>query len=243
MARTRKKKSLYEVIGKTHPKSDYDKTLEQSSPEKTGEAEPIKTRLFERVTRWPKRPRIVQFNAGRIEISMPYQIAIALLLGIVLLLLVFFRLGQISYLSSQEAVNSAAKTPESAQKATPRPASRETQTPDTAGKTTLTAEETRPAWSKGNNRIVIQTYELRTHLEPVRQYFAANSVQTEIKRIGGMYYLVTAEKYENPERPGTNGHWAKQKIIKLGAGYKAPPGYETFGSKPFHDAYGMRFDD
>ncbi len=58
-----------------------------------------------------------------------------------------------------------------------------------------------------------------------------------------MYYLVTKEKYDNPERSGTDGSKAKQDIIKLGAAYKAPQGYGTFGPKPFHDAYGMRFDD
>ena len=90
---------------------------------------------------------------------------------------------------------------------------------------------------------MIQTYQLRTHLEPVKQYFAQFGIETDIKKIGDWYYLVTKDKYENPEKSGTDGYFAKQKIIELGAEYKAPQGYETFGSKPFYDAYGQRFDD
>jgi hypothetical protein len=84
---------------------------------------------------------------------------------------------------------------------------------------------------------------LREHLEPVRLYFAEKGIETEIRRIGDRYYLVTSQKYDNPEREGTEGYQAKQKIIETGAGYKSPPGYESFGTRPFSDAYGMRFDD
>ena len=243
MVRARRKKSLYEVIGKTHSKPGYDKTLEQPTPGKAGKDEPITTRILETVAKWPRRPRIIQFNAGRLELSMSYQLAIALLLGIILLLLVVFRLGQTSNLSRQKAADSATRAPESARAAALRVTGSETQTTDSARKTMLNAQKTMSAEPKGSNRIVIQSYELRAHLEPVRRYFAENGIETEIRRIGGTYYLVTEGKYENPERPGTNGYLAKQKIIEMGAKYKAPPGRETFGSKPFHDAYGMRFDD
>jgi len=242
MARNSKKKSLYEVIGKTYSKSYYGKTLEQLAQERDKD-ESITTPPFEGVARWPRRPRIVRFNTGRIELSMPYQLAIALVLGVVLLLLVVFRLGQTTYLSGQEAADSAAEMPEGLQKAALEAAGSETLTPVAARETTLSTAKAGLAGSENSNRIVIQTYELRAHLEPARQYFAGNGIETEIRRIGGTYYLVTTRKYENPERPGTNGYLAKQRIIELGAGYKAPQGRETFGSRPFHDAYGMRFDD
>jgi len=249
MARNRRKKSLYEVISKTRLKSSYSKTLEQLHPEKSDKDEPATAKsaiqVPERAAQWPKRPRIVQFNAGRIEISMPYEIAIALLLGVVLLVLVVFRLGQ--NLSSQKVTVSATKVPKSVQKEAVRVAASATQTPDAVEKTSpdvpVSAEKVGPAKSKGDNRIVIQTYQLKAHLEPVKQYFAGFGIETEIKKIDDWYYLVTKNKYENPERPGTNGYSAKQKIIELGAKYKAPSGYETFGSKPFHDAYGKKFED
>ena len=249
MARNRRK-PLYEVIGKTFAKSGYGKTLEQPHPEKSGKDKPTAARsairVSERPAQWPRRPKIVQFNADRIEISMPYQIAIALLLGVVLLVLIVFRLGQITYLSSQKTADSAAKMPKNQQTEAEQVVSEASQTPvptEEIAPVSAFVENIEPAEPKGNNRIVIQTYQLRTHLEPVKQYFAEKGVETEIRRIGGIYYLVTEKRYENPERQGTDGYIAKQEIIKLGAKYKAPQGYETFGSRPFHDAYGMRFDD
>jgi len=246
MVRNRKKKSLYEVIGKTWPKSSYGKTLEQLYPEKSGDAKPTTAKsaiqVPKRAAQWPKRLRIVQFNAGRIEISMPYQLAIAVLLGVVLLVLVVFRLGQIS----QKVANPAVKIPKSVQKVAERATAGIPQTPGVAEKTALasaSAEKAEPIKLTGNNRIVIQTYQLRTHLEPAKQYFAQFGIETEIKKIGDWYYLVTTNKYENPEKPGTDGYIAKQKIIELGAKYKAPPGYESFGSKPFDTAFGKKFDD
>lgn len=233
MARNRKKKALYEVISRTRPKPGHDKPLEQLHPEKSDKERPAgesTTRMPERVAKWPKRPRIVQFNADKIEISIPYQVAIALLLGVILLVLVAFRLGQRTRSEQGVTTSNAERAVKSSKAAN-----------------LSTVETKKPAAAvekpKGNNRIVIQTYQLRTHLEPVKQYFAQFGIETEIKKIGDWYYLVTKDKYENPEKSGTDGYFAKQKIIELGAEYKAPQGYETFGSKPFYDAYGQRFDD
>jgi hypothetical protein len=264
MAHNREKKALYEVMSKAAwPKPRYDKALEPLHPEKTGEDKQTATRfsipLHKRAANWLNRPRIVQFNAGRIEISMPYQLAIALLLGLVLLVLVVFRLGQITYRSSQKAAGPAAKMPESVRKAAPLVTAEHA----VAGKVTAVvapqkaapAEEKTPVPSvvqkvepvavkpKGDNRIVIQSYQLRADLEPVKQYFAGFGIETEIIKISDWYYLVTKDKYENPGKPGTDGYLAKQKIIELGAKYKAPPGSESFGSQPFRDAYGKKFDE
>jgi Na+-transporting methylmalonyl-CoA/oxaloacetate decarboxylase gamma subunit len=262
MAHNREKKALYEVMSKAAwPKPRYDKALEPLHQEKTGEDKQTATRfsipLHKRAANWLNRPRIVQFNAGRIEISMPYQLAIALLLGLVLLVLVVFRLGQITYRSSQKATGPAAKMPESVQKAAPLVTAERA----VAGKVTAVvapqkaapAEEktpvppviqkVEPVKPKGDNRIVIQSYQLRADLEPVKQYFAQFGIETEIIKISDWYYLVTKDKYENPAKPGTDGYLAKQKIIELGAKYKAPPGSEAFGSQPFRDAYGKKFDE
>ena len=252
MARNREKKALYEVMSKAAwPKPRYDKTLEPLHPGKTGENKQTTTKFLPllrgRAAKWLNRPRIVQFNAGRIEISMPYQLAIALLLGLVLLVLVVFRLGQITYRSSQKATGPAAKMPESVQKAAPKvtavvapqkaaPVEEKTPVPPFI-------QKVEPVKPKGDNRIVIQSYQLRADLEPVKQYFAGFGIETEIIKISDWYYLVTKDKYENPGKPGTDGYLAKQKIIELGAKYKAPPGSEAFGSQPFRDAYGKKFDE
>jgi hypothetical protein len=187
----------------------------------------------ERAAQWPRRPRIVQFNAGRIEISIPYQLAIAFLLGIILLVLVVFRLGE-------GVGESAAKK----QKNNPDAPAGQGQTTDTDEKISPGGEKVGPAELKGNNRIVIQTYPVRAHLVPVQQYFARFDIETEIIPIDNQWGLVTKAKYEEkPEREGTDGYLAKQKIIELGVKYKAPPGYETFGAKSFETAHGMKFDD
>lgn len=246
MVRRRRKIPLYEAIIKTRPKSRCDKALKQLHPEEPDKGESATAESALQApgapTQWPRRPKIVQLNAGRIEISMPYQLAIALLLGVVLLVLVVFRLGQITYTSSQEAAGSDAKISKAERQA---PAGR-TQISEVIEKTApalSAAEKGEPVKLKGNNRIVIQTFPRRTHLEPVKQYFARFGIETELRKIDNWWFLVTQDKYENPKRQGTDGYSAKQRIIELGAKYKAPEGYEPFGPKPFYDAYGMRFDD
>jgi len=130
----------------------------------------------------------------------------------------------------QKAAAATPQTPAPVERVAPAPAA-------------VSAVKVEPVKQKGNNRIVIQTYQLRADLEPVKQFFAQFGIETEIIKINDWYYLVTKDKYENPEKPGTDGYLAKQKIIELGTKYKAPQGYETFGKKPFYDAYGMNFDN
>ena len=97
--------------------------------------------------------------------------------------------------------------------------------------------------SKGNHQIVIQTYKKRADLEMVQYHFTEGGIETEIRKRGDTFYLVTTEKYDNPDREGTDGYAAKQKIIEWGVKYKAPQGYEPFGAKSFETAYGKNFDD
>lgn len=241
---SRRKKSLYEVMGEGRLKSRYSKRLEQPHPEKTDRDKPTtepSMALPERATQWPRKPRIVQFNAGRIEISIPYQLAIAFLLFVILLVLVVFRLGQLKQSMADSAVKMQKNN--SGRLLNQKNLAGQGQNTDTDEKMLVNGEKTELAESKSNNRIVIQEYQVRAHLEPVQQYFAQFDIETEIRKIGGTYYLVTREKYENPGRAGTDGYLAKQKIIEFGAQYKAPQGYETFAPNFFKDAYGMKFDD
>lgn len=243
MTRSRRKKGLYEVIGKSSFKPSYNKTLEQLCPKESGKesaAEGPTAQVPQIVPGWPKRPRIVQFNAGRIEISIPYQLGIAVLLGVVLLVLVVFRLGQ--NLSVQKPADSAAEVPKGVQEVTERPTAGTSQRPDAVRKVPLNAKKVEPAKPtlKGNNRIVITQYQTRRELSPVQRHFAANGIETEIERRGGGFFLVTKETYDNPERAGTSGSIAKKKIIEVGAKYKAPKGYESFAPNLFRDAYGEK---
>ncbi|MHC4266551.1 MAG: hypothetical protein ACYSUK_11565 [Planctomycetota bacterium] len=239
MAKRRGHKALYEVLGNSKLKSSYRKTLEdirepEQKPPETPQPEPQQ----EVTTDWPKKPKMLQFNESRIDLTLPYPIVIAALMVFILLLLVCFRLGQITYRNR----NAPSQTSDAQQAAVGRliqPVEQQEVTtkvlepPILAGSTAKT----------GNNRIVIQQYHLKTHLEPVRAYFDKNGIETEILNINNTYFLVTKNKYENPSREGTDGYNTKKRIIELGARYAAPEGYENFGKQPFHDAYGRRFDE
>jgi hypothetical protein len=239
MARNRRKMSLYEVMGKGGIKSSYGKTLKKQPPEEPDIEEPTTAQTAipdsGRAAHWPRKPKIVQFNAGRVEISMPYPLAIAVLLGIVLLFLVALWLGETGYLSRERTTGSAGTGLTNWRDIVgggirERKDANEIVSPDTGE-------------SKGDHQIVIQTYKRRADLEMVQYHFAEGGIETEIRQRGDTFYLVTTEKYDNPDREGTDGYAAKQKIIEWGVTYKAPQGYEPFGAKSFETAYGDKFDD
>lgn len=239
MARNSKKAALYEVISKARAKHSSDNRLQQSSKDGT-DRDQADTGVIEGLARWPKRPRVMQFNAGRLEVSMPYQLMIALFLGLVLLFLVVFRLGQNLNRQNQTEVIAEMPKKQLDQAALASLSVRKTDTPE---KTEAAMKKAEPAKPGANNRIVIQTLDVRRDLEPVQRYYARFGINTDIRKINNVYYLVTSEKYKNPERAGTDGYIAKQKIVKVGVNYEPPSGYRSFGTKPFQDAYGMRFDD
>jgi hypothetical protein len=235
MVHNAKKKALYEVIARGRTKAGYEQIqtkVEQAKPAEPAiqqpSEEPVSTPPS--VVRWVRKPRFVQINSGRIEFSMPYQVGIAVVLGILLVLVIVFRLGERVGSKKETRLTPASRT--SAQV-------KEQITPAKDA----SAEQ---AASKGRNRIVIKMYQVREQLLPVKEYFDKTGVATEIIEKNNWYYLVTKNGYDNPDKPGTDGYLARQKIVELGAGYKAPPGYETFrradGKSPFSDAFGIRFD-
>jgi hypothetical protein len=231
MVRNIKKKALYEVIIGAGPKSSYGqlhpKGVEQApagpiTPTQPNEGKGGGTGVSS-VVRWIRKPRFVQFNAGRVEFSVPYQLGIAILLGMVLVVVVAFRLGERF---------GRGESPAAVKQITPAtPAAKAVKAPSTS------------SGQAGRNRIVIQMYQVRSHLEPVKEYFDKLGVATEIIEKDKWFYLVTKNKYESVDKSGTDGYLARQKIIELGAGYKAPAGSETFGPKPFSGAFGMKFEE
>jgi hypothetical protein len=225
--RNRKKKALYEVISSTRSKTSYEQLHSQQAPGAASMGDESATTPD--VIQWVRKPRLLQFNAGRIEFSIPYQVGVAAPLGAILVVLLAFRLGE--RLGSRGVAAPAAK-----QASVNRPSEQ----PPKAAEAGPARTETRQT---GNNRIVIQMFQVKAHLEPVMAYFDKMGVETEIITRNNWYYLVTKNKYDNPDKPGSDGYLAKQKIIEIGAGYKAPPGYETFGAKPFSGAFGMKFEE
>ncbi len=232
MVHNTKKKALYEVIGRAGSKQGY----EQLHPNETaGETPSANPETSSNVVRWIRKPGFVQFNAGRVEFSISYQVGIAIVLGTLLATVVLFRLGQ-----RVGNRNLPANTPAAASPITQDTTVVKQPMAQDASAAAVAANQ---PTSAGKNRIVLKMYQVRSHLEPAKEYFDKMGVATEIIEKDNWYYLVTKNKYDNPRKAGTDGYLAKQKIIELGAGYKAPVGFETFGPAPFSDAYGKRFDD
>jgi hypothetical protein len=250
MARNRRKKALYEVMSKARNKPGYGRTLEKMRPKKPVEKkdEPVTKQksatdveTSKAAAKWWRKPRIVQFNVGRIEFSMPYQLAIALLLCLIVMFLVAFRLGQYYYLTDQRVIGSAEESPKISQEnLTEQEVVDIREPPAPAEDSTLLDEELEPVKPKptGNNVIVLVEFGSYADLVPVRDYFAMHNIETEIVMENGRYFLQTKNRYDNPGTTGTDGYKALQEIIKVGAEYKAPPNYEPFTQHLFSDAYG-----
>jgi hypothetical protein len=207
MVRKRGKMALYEVISGGRLKSAYDKTLQHMRPEGTGDESADGSRTYEKFC-WPTKPRMFQINAGRIEISVPYQLAVAVLLGIILLILIAFRLGQ----RNLTAAGPVADLPKSAQ-GKAGPVVSEPESVDTVRK--IPPRKISPGIKKfvpikltGSNHIVIKEYARKPDLEQAEKYFDSLGIETEIVKSGNRYFLRTVNTYENPGRQGTDGYIA-----------------------------------
>ncbi len=243
MVRNKRKKALYEVMSKARDKPGFGRTLEKMRPKSSDEGKSaVNAETSKAKARWMRKPRIVQFNFGRIEFSMPYPLAFALVLGLIVLVLAAFRLGY--YLTYQRAISTAVETPQ-IKRTTPmeREAADIRQPPAPVEGSTL-LDEVKPTQPKstGNNVIVLVEFGARADLVPVRAHFAEYGIDTEIVMENGRYFLQTKNRYDNPGTPGTNGYKALQKIIEVGAKYKgkAQPPFETFAPNFFSDAYGKK---
>ena len=249
MTRNRGKKALYEVMSKARVKPEQGKIVEHPQPQKPVEEVPVirhkePAGVSKSTAKWWKKPRIVQLNAGRIEFSMPYQIAVALLLFFIFLIIAAFRLGQSSKPAERNPMGQLGKATteivgekpiEQARGDVPKPAA-------PLENTVTKTEAAEPAKPKGDNVIVLVQYDSLPDLAPVQAHFSEYGIETEIVAERGHYFLQTKERYDNPDKPGTDGYKALQRIKEIGAKYKgkAPPGYETFAPNYFSDAYGKK---
>jgi hypothetical protein len=206
------------------------------------EAVPLETAPYvpENAAIWTKKRKMVQLNADRIDISIPYQLAITVGLGLVLLLLVVFWLGQSS---AERQISSMAEKATKAAVTTKAVPKVETLVKQPAVETVKKTEPPKPETIQptGNNRIVlVAQYHSSRDLEPVQKYFADNGIDLVIEKRENGFFLVTKNRYDNPAKAGTDGAAVKKKITDIGAGYKAPQGYESFAAKLFSDAYGEK---
>lgn len=267
----RGKMALYEVMSRARLKPGFGRTIEKIREQRAAELAPTAGQevpageksaleeglaaeekpLMEQVSaepapsttiQWWRKPKAIQMNAGRIEFSLPYQLVIAVALGLVLVILAAYRLGQYSYLNAQQATaNPPPKLQQSSRRQTPPGGQQVTQVSKTTSPDTSAGS---PGATAGKNIIVIVEYKARADLVPVQAHFAENGIETEIVTQGGRYFLITKNRYDSFDKPGIDGYAARQKIIEVGAKYKgkAPQGYESFAPNFFKDAYGKKID-
>jgi hypothetical protein len=163
-------------------------------------------------------------------------VAIIGLLALMAILLVFFRLGQIIETKNSKLKTQNHGTAVAVEKIMPQPKKAEAVSGPKAEQPLKMVEP------MGDHVIVIASHELSSHLEPVKQYFAGFGIATEIIKKENRYLLVTQERFNNPDKAGSDGFEMRKKIISIGINYKPPTssGFEPFGTKPFQDAYGMK---
>jgi len=192
--------------------------------------------------KWWRKPRIVQLNAGRIEFSMPYQVAVVLVLVFIIVIIAAYRLGE----SSNPAVRQETGQPSPAaqeidsERPVERPMAEISQPSALPENTTANTEVAEPVKPTGSNVIVLVQYNSLPDLAPVQAHFSEHGIETEIVTESGSYFLQTKQRYDNPATAGTDGYKAKQRITEVGKEYKAPAGYETFSRFLFSDAYGKK---
>ncbi|MBN1796461.1 MAG: hypothetical protein JW804_07295 [Sedimentisphaerales bacterium] len=226
------KMALYEVFSKGLANSRRSRSLETLRP--TAEQKVSQGRAeagFRPARNMPPKPRMFQINRGRLEISMPTQLAVAVLLILAALVLTAYRLGE--WQGLDRAALSKAVEENSAQ---PAGVQEEIVTPEAESEDTSEAAFAEDSAS-GANWIVIATHKNKDQLIPVQAFFAGYGIETQIRQKGETFFLHTKQTYDNPGRLGTDGYRTRQEIIKIGASYEPPPGYRNFD---FSTVYGMK---
>lgn len=255
----------------------WSKVVSESGATPVESAEPAaRPRLIERIASsvpptgvqtWLK-PRPVQFNEGRIEISVPYYVGIIVALAGLLVTLGAYRLGQAR--SAGEVKGALPVQPAGAR------SGGSTNPPVVSAQDSAGTDAARPqpnptapaggrqdvaaTGAQGDHWIVLAQYHSRRDLEKVQEYFAQQGIELGIMPLdsesrkafaeagfnanalptGANFLLVTKNLYSNPKVPGSDGYAMKQKITEVGAKYRAPSGFERFAPNYFSDAYGMK---
>lgn len=212
------------------------------------------------------RPRPVQLNEGRIEVSVPYYVGAIAGLVVIVVVLAAFRLGQAGSGGQandagrqiQPVADRSAAPVNPPTRSTPQNATTDTSRPPAPSTTQQNVASAKPP---GDHWIVLAQYKRQEDLEPVvqhfaqqgislgivplarvREFFAANSLDARNLPSGEGFLLVTKDSFDNPKVAGTDGDKMIKRIIEVGALYKskARPGYESFAPNYFKDAYPMK---
>jgi len=250
MSRYRGQKALYEVIGRSRSKTRSNQgrlteLLHAPDAVKEKKAEPNETETssaHNEKIRW--EPRAIQFNSGHIELLLPYPVVFILVLGVLIVILAAFKLGQSS---SSGASVSKPGLGLGQQNSKMNAATGKNGAVDNsaAGQTNRNKESKKIAFDgtvRPGNAVLIQEHGSLVDLVPVKRFFAENEIATEIIRTGTTFFLATKERFTgNPDKEGSPGFLLKQKIVELGTEYQAPPSCARFTG--FSDAYGRYFKE
>jgi len=198
------------------------------------------------------RPKAVQINDGRIEVSLPYQIGIIIGLGVILVVMMGFWFGRLmGRIDERSRYDKQAVTSQADLGGVPVRSAAPDANASTAGAPTEPPPD-EPAVSgtavrTGDNVIVLARHRDREQLVPVQAYFREHGVETRTlaySRLRSVFEQYGLDVSRLPKGDGfmlvTNGLYENQRIKELGRGYQAPSGYESFASNHFSDAYGMK---
>ena len=125
--------------------------------------------------RW--EPRVIQFNAGRLEVALPYPVVFLFVLAVIVVIMIAFKLGQLTSSGSPSRQN-----PKSDRKnAQPVGDARMNVAPRNRGagqtKRNATMGQGRfDATVRPGNAIVIKEHRVLSDLVPVKRFFAENTV-------------------------------------------------------------------
>jgi len=252
MARKPNRMALYEVIKKGRNRLTTDRKPGKTRIVATAKAGPDDKQPDEITPHshpqpdgpWDAMRRSAVSNKRILDLS--YPVVVILVLAGILTVLGAFRMGQIYGEKNRTLAygdKDAGRNEEITTKTATPPLREITDRKEIIDKTTIpaaSAEKTTVAKPKGDHIIIIATYSQERDLGPVQKYYEQNGVETEIQYRGGYYFLITKNRYASTVRTGSDGFYALGKIKQIGAGYRAPSGYETFGSRPFQDAYGRK---
>lgn len=165
------------------------------------------------------RPKAVQWNAGRIEISVPYHIGVAVVLAALLVVLIAFRLGQGHPGKPAQAVvpasppvrpttQNVAMTATSAPLAQPK---QQTESPPAAPRVVdpVPAQPQVPSVQaeQGENLIVLARSSEQKDFEPVIKYFGEHGIALMALPLNDATRKTFAEYGFNPPSwPGSEGY-------------------------------------
>lgn len=233
MARNTSKMTLYEVTKKVAKVNESSTLRSGDTPPKVVEVKktekkPDMSMRVNKKAKPSKRPLLATYKRRRSLLTRPY---VAIFVALAIVWVVWMVTSSPDEASSVKETENDAK--ESAKESVPAAPFAKVVPADPVMNVTVAP----PTVIPGDHVIVLAHYITQDELGQVQAHFAENGFETVIEKTGALYVLVTKNRYQNPNNRGTDGYSARQRLIEVGAEYKAPPGFRPF---KFNDIYGKK---